>query len=123
MQLKSKRPEWLATRLEGAVTPGLPDVLLTDEIGRFHLVELKNCRTSHVRLSAHQITFLIRQARQNASVWVLCRQNDTVFLFAGAQAIELAEGGLKKVSPVGRWEKPIDWDAIFTRLSEVNPIQ
>jgi len=122
MQLKSKRPEWLSTRIEGASTPGLPDVLLTDEIGRFHLVELKNCRTSHVRLSAHQTSFLIRQARQGASVWVLVRQNDTVFLFSGAQAIELADTGLRKVSPVGRWQKPINWDEIFTRISATNPI-
>ena len=123
MQLKLKRPRWLAIRLEGASTPGLPDVLLTDEVGRFHLVELKNCRTSHVRLYAHQTSFLIRQARQGASVWVLVRQNDSVFLFSGAQAIELADTGLKKVSPVGRWKKPINWDAIFTRISAANPIQ
>lgn len=56
-------------------------------------------------------------------MWVLVRQNDTVFLFSGAQAIELADNGLKKVSPVGRWEKPVNWDSVFTRLSEVNPIQ
>jgi len=125
-QLKKKRPRWLATRIEGASTPGLPDVLLADETGRFHLIELKICTGFSVRLSSQQVSFLTRYSRVGASVWILVRQQrpdgDFVFLFSGGQAVDLVERGMKKVTPSGKWEFPVDWDAVFARLSARNRI-
>ena len=125
-QLKKTRPRWLATRIEGASTPGLPDVLLADETGRFHLVELKICTAFSVRLSSQQVSFLTRYSRVGASVWILVRQQrpdgDFVFLFYGSQAVELVERGMKKITPVGKWQFPVDWDSVFARLSAGNRI-
>jgi len=125
-QLKKTRPRWLATRIEGASTPGLPDVLLADETGRFHLVELKICTAFSVRLSSQQVSFLTRYSRVGASVWILVRQQrpdgDFVFLFSGSQAVDLVERGMKKITPAGKWQFPVDWDAVFSRLSAGNRI-
>ena len=62
-----------STRLETWATPGIPDVLLCDEKGKFHFVELKATAGNAVDLRPHQVAWLSNH--KNASVWVLVKKS------------------------------------------------
>jgi hypothetical protein len=77
--------------------PGVPDVLVTDSSGRFHLIELKNCKTKSVKLSPHQVSFL--SAHSDSLVWLLIRSTptsapDKYYLYTGDQVPEVQAKGL-----------------------------
>ena len=102
--------------------PGVPDVLLCDEKGNFHLVELKFCNGNKVGLRPHQVSFLTRH--QHASTWILVKhqklnQKDfRVLLFKGEEAVNLVMEGLKGSTAVAEYKGPfIDWDALFRVLA------
>ena len=82
-----------ATRLETWAMPGVPDVVLQDDTGNFHFIELKHTGSNAVDLRPHQVSWLSKHS--HGSVWILVRQQRTnmnepkLFLFAGSDALKL----------------------------------
>jgi hypothetical protein len=111
---------WKATRLETWAMPGIPDVLLCDDSGLFHLVELKATAGNAVDLRPHQVAWLSRHAE--ASVWVVVRKVATeirpqkMYLYHGRDAMDLKMAGLK-VDPLYCATGVPDWDAILELIS------
>ena len=113
----TKSPRKLtATRLETWATPGVPDVLLCDESGGFHFIELKATKGNAVELRPHQVAWLSQH--RHASVWVLTLKMITknnpacLFLHHGRDAMDLKMQGLK-VDAVLKTEEPFDWESVF----------
>jgi len=110
------------TRLETWAMPGVPDVVLCDESGNFHFVELKASTTNAVDLRPHQVSWLSRH--KHASTWVLVLRiadrgtrtkaptPESISLYHGSEAMDLKFDGLK-VEPVYRSEGKADWDRIL----------
>lgn len=104
------------TRLETWATPGIPDVLLCDEDGNFHFVELKATAGRAVELRPHQVAWLSKH--QHASVWVLVKklktknQPEQIFLFHGRDAMDLKLEGLK-VDPILHSDDGFPWEEIL----------
>ena len=115
MGLKATGREIHPTRIETSAAPGVPDVMLCDERGHFHLIELKCTAANAVRLSPHQISFLIRHG--HASVWIAVKRDGsrgkTLFLFSGSDAIDVAERGIEGAAPRGEFPFPVLWNAVF----------
>jgi len=108
-----------ATRLETWAMPGVPDVVLCDELGNFHFVELKATAGNAVDLRPHQVAWLTTHG--HASVWVLVRKQPTknapeqTYLYPGGEAVDLKMTGLK-VDPVHHVEGKADWNVIFSLI-------
>lgn len=110
------------TRLETWAMPGVPDVVLCDESGNFHFVELKASTTNAVDLRPHQVSWLSRH--KHASTWVLVLRiadrgtrtkaptPESISLYPGSEAMDLKFDGLK-VKPVYRSDGAVDWDRIL----------
>jgi len=100
--------------------PGVPDVLLCDEDGNFHFVELKATAGRAVELRPHQVAFMCNHA--HASVWVLVMKKKTknlpqmVYLYPGNAAMDLKMEGLE-VEPLYHAEGDPDWETIFDLIS------
>lgn len=118
---KALRPKWRLTRLESWASLGVPDVLGCDEQGRFFLIELKSVTGNAVRLSPHQISFLT--THQHAPVYCLVHQThrngESLYLYPGAAAIDLAQDGLA-TEPLLRLDKErsFPWDDLFLALAQ-----
>jgi hypothetical protein len=103
------------TRMETWATPGIPDVLICDELGNFHFVELKATAGRAVDLRPHQVAWLDKH--KHASVWVLVKKLETknqpqqLFLFRGNKAIDLKLEGLSVEADVHQ-SKKFDWQEI-----------
>jgi Holliday junction resolvase len=102
--------------------PGVPDVLLCDEKGNFHLVELKFCNGNKVGLRPHQVSFLTRH--QHSSSWILVKHQKInskdyrILLFKAEEAVNLGMEGLKGSTPVAEFQGPfVDWDGLFRVLA------
>lgn len=97
--------------------PGVPDLLVCDEKGNLHLIELKFTKTNAVELRPHQVAFLSKH--KHASVWILVKKwpqktdDPEVFLFKGSDAVDLRMDGLSKVEPQYHSKQPVDWDKIW----------
>jgi hypothetical protein len=104
------------TRLETWATPGIPDVAVCDEVGKFHFVELKATAGNAVELRPHQVAWLSNHAR--ASVWVAVQRLETkndpkqFYLFHGSKAIDLRFEGLK-VEPDYHAVWPPNWEEVW----------
>jgi hypothetical protein len=113
----------ILTRLETCVTPGVPDVLICDEKGKFHFVELKATAGRAVDLRPHQVAWLSRHNK--ASVWVLVLKIKTktkpqeVRLYPGNKAMDLKLTGMA-VEPLylGEGDK-IDWETILCLICPI----
>lgn len=109
--------KWTTTRLETWAIPGVPDVLLCDEAGAFHFLELKTTGTKAVALSPHQVAWLTRHG--HASVWVLVERSAgkerprSLYLFHGRDAVALRMDGADAVEPVGVWQWPPPWEEVL----------
>ena len=96
--------------------PGVPDVLLCDEAGNFHFVELKATAGKAVDLRPHQVAWLSNHA--HASVWVLVLKKKTknlpqmVLLYSGSAAMDLKMQGMD-IEPLFVCEGDPDWETIF----------
>lgn len=105
------------------MSPGVPDLLLCDEQGSFHFIELKATTSNSVRLSAHQVAWL--KNHYDTSSWILVKQQKpqeqkhVLFLYQAEEAINLQKKGLKHF-PHGRFESPVSWDLIFSLISPIN---
>jgi len=108
-----------ATRLETWAMPGVPDVVLLDEFGQFHFVELKATAGNAVDLRPHQVAWLTNYG--HGSVWVMVKKHKTknlpeqFFLYKGADAVDLKMEGLK-VEPYHHVEGRVDWSEIFSLI-------
>ena len=100
--------------------PGVPDVLLCDEDGDFHFVELKATGGKAVELRPHQVAWLSNHAHASAWVLVLKKKTKTlpqkVFLYPANAAMDLKLGGLE-VEPLYEAEGDPDWEIIFGLIS------
>ena len=107
----------ILTRLETWAMPGVPDLLVCDEQGNFHMVELKFTKSNVVELRPHQVSFLSKH--KHASVWVLIKKqakntdNPEIYLYHGRQAVDLRMEGLAQTEPVCKMEQPVDWEKIW----------
>jgi len=102
--------------------PGIPDVLVCDDAGHFHFVELKVTTAKVVDLRPHQVAWLTNHSI--ASVWVLVRKAATktqpqkIYLYHGREAMDLKMSGLK-VEPLYYCEGNFDWDTIMGLISPI----
>jgi hypothetical protein len=102
--------------------PGIPDVLLCDEQGRFHFVELKSTGGNAVDLRPHQVAFMSRHA--HASVWILVRKVRTetlpqrIYLYRAESSMDLKLHGLK-VPPVFFVEGDPPWEDLFGLIAPI----
>ena len=92
------------------MTLGIPDLLICDDKNLFHFVELKVTRGNVVKLSANQVSWLTRY--ENASVWVLVRTKDEIYLYNGKQAVDVRIKGLQ-LEPIFKMNMPFDWPKLF----------
>ena len=105
-----------ATRLETWAMPGVPDVVLCDELGNFHFVELKATAGNAVDLRPHQVAWLTNHG--HGSVWVMIKKHKTknqpeqLFLYRGAEAVDLKMEGLK-AEPYHHVAGTVDWQKVF----------
>ena len=99
--------------------PGVPDVVLCDELGNFHFVELKATAGNAVDLRPHQVAWLTTHG--HASVWVMVKKHKTknqpeqLFLYPGSEAVDLKFEGLK-VTPFHHVAGTIDWQEVFSLI-------
>ena len=113
----------LFTRVENSAMPGTPDVFMCDESGRFHLIELKTTSANAVRLSPHQVSFLMRHS--HASCWIAIKKQTkkykpVVYLFSAGDAIALAKDGIGGATPVAAFPTPVDWRIFFNTIAPLN---
>lgn len=113
----------ILTRLETWVSAGVPDLLICDEKGLFHFVELKNTGTNAVELRPHQVSWLSKHGY--ASSWILVRKQKSpnadpeLFLFKGSDAVDLRMDGLGEVEPLCHQVKKFDWDSVLNLISPI----
>ena len=67
---KSRR--LIFTRIESTALPGVPDLLICDESGKFHMVELKFITANAVSLRPHQVSWLTKHGK--SSSWILVKK-------------------------------------------------
>jgi|TARA_X000001388_G_C2193083_1_gene108343 hypothetical protein len=107
----------LLTRIENSVGAGIPDLLICDERGLFHLVELKFLTGNAVTLQPSQVAWHSRH--KHSSTWILIKRQTKAtepsecFLYPAAAAIDLKMDGLNSVEPVFHCEQPFNWENIF----------
>mgnify|MGYP003651302422 CR=1 FL=1 len=109
-------------RIENRVNLGISDMLIGIE-DQFVMVENKVVTKGYkVALRPHQIAFLTRHALRGRPSYVLVlwkasgARPDTILLYHGRQAIELAEQGLR-LRPVAQWlSRGIDWQEVKKEL-------
>ena len=104
------------TRLETWLTAGIPDLLVCDEQGGLHLIELKVTKGNTVDLRPHQVAFL--NIHSHASTWVLVKRQPRtsepeILLYRGCDALDLKMEGISKVDPVIRLTNPFDWKSLW----------
>lgn len=116
---KKQLPKHRFTRLESWASLGVPDVLVCDDDGAFHLVELKSITGYAAKLSAHQVSFFVKHQDANAWIWIYKSggvKAPQVFVYHGSQVMELAEKGVK-AEPCGVWDEAgIDWNEVWERM-------
>jgi hypothetical protein len=116
---KKQLPQYRFTRLESWASLGVPDVLVCDDEGAFHLVELKSITGYASTLSPHQISFFSSHAEANAWIWIYKtgRLNaPQVFVYHASQIMELVKKGVK-AEPFGVWEESgIDWREVWGKI-------
>ena len=108
--------------METWALPGIPDLLVFDELGKFHFIELKATSGNAVDLRPHQVAWLTNHS--HASVWVLVRKLKTktkpemMFLYHGKDAMDLKMEGLK-VDPLYCSDGAFDWEKIMGLISPI----
>lgn len=102
--------------------PGVPDVLLCDEEGNFHFVELKVTGGKAVELRPHQVAWLSNHAHASAWVLVLKKKTQTlpqrICLYPGSAAMDLKLEGLE-VEPLYEETDTVNWETILGLISPI----
>ena len=107
----------LLTRIENYVGAGIPDLLICDERGSFHFIELKYLTGNAVTLQPSQVAWLTRH--HHSSSWILIKRQTKptepaeCLLYPASAAVDLKMDGITKVEPLFRCEQPFNWDTIF----------
>ena len=120
--LKKLNRKLLLTRVETWVSPGVPDLLICDEKGLFHFLELKVTGSSVVRLSPHQVSWLT--THKLSSSWVLIRQQKprykmpSIYLYHAKDVIKLNKEGLK-TKPELLFDQKVNWDKLFRLICPI----
>ena len=118
-QSKKQLPQHRFTRLESWATLGVPDVLVCDDEGELHLVELKSITGYASKLSAHQISFFVKHSDANAWIWIYKSgglKAPQIFVYHASQVMELAKKGLR-AEPCGVWnEAGIEWGEVWGKM-------
>ena len=91
--------------------PGVPDVMVCDDKGLFHLIELKVVTGYVVKLSPQQVSFA--QNHAHASVWLLVWKADEYYLYPAEDVVEVADKGLRHIPLL----KTQDLDKLLSLLS------
>ena len=118
---RSKR-KLILTRIENWASQGIPDLLICDETGKFHFVELKFVKANAVNLSPHQVAWHIRH--KHSSCWTIIKKQNkpdsdpVIFLYHAEQAMELKANGLK-TEPKLYQEKKFVWDDVFDLICPI----
>ena len=111
------RKKWNLTRIENYIGAGIPDVLICDERGEFHLVELKFTTSNRVELRPAQVAWLTKH--QHGSCWILIKRQTKptepaeCLLYPANAAVDLKMDGIEAVEPIFRCEQPFEWETIF----------
>ena len=106
------------TRIENWVGAGIPDIVICDEPGSFHFVELKYCTGNRVELRPAQVAWLTKH--QHGSCWILIKRQTKptepaeCLLYPASAAVDLKMYGITKVEPLFRCEQPFAWDTLFS---------
>ena len=107
----------LLTRIENYVGAGIPDLLICDDLGNFHFVELKFLTGNAVTLQPSQVAWLSRH--QHSSSWILIKRQTKptepaeCLLYPANAAMDLKMEGITKTEPLFRCEQPFNWETIF----------
>jgi hypothetical protein len=118
---RSKR-NLILTRIENWASQGIPDLLICDEVGKFHFVELKFCKANAVNLSPHQIAWHVRH--KHSSCWTLIKKQNKpdsapfLFLYHADQAMDLKADGLK-TEPRLAHENKFLWEEVFSLICPI----
>jgi len=118
---RSKR-KLILTRIENWASQGIPDLLICDETGKFHFVELKFVKANAVNLSPHQVAWHIRH--KHSSCWTIIKKQNkpdsdpVLFLYHAEQAMDLKANGLK-TEPKLHQEKKFLWDDVFDLICPI----
>ena len=111
----------LLTRIENSIGAGIPDLLICDEKGMFHLVELKFLTSNNVTLQPSQVAWLSRH--NHSSSWILIKKQNKpmdepeLFLFPASAAVDLKMEGLQSVEPIHYQKGKFNWDVILGLIS------
>ena len=107
------------TRLESWALPGVPDVLMCSESGRFSFLELKAHKgKGKLDLSPHQVAWLSRHSE--APVFVIVRDASlSIRVFSGRDAVELKMDGVAAVEPLAVFDEPYDWLPFFSLTAPI----
>ena len=114
--IKRSKRNLVLTRIENWAGQGIPDLLICDEKGLFHFIELKFVKANSVNLSPHQVAWLTRH--KHSSSWVLIKKQNNptttaeLYLYKADQAIDLKTNGLK-TEPIGSWKAPFEWEILW----------
>ena len=96
--MRDNFPDWSATRLESRATLGVPDVLIMDSQGDWHMVELKTTSNMTVNMSPHQVAF-----------------GHEVFLYRGDRAVDVKLEGLR-ATPDKHFSYPVSYRQVLTTI-------
>ena len=112
----------ILTRIENWAGQGIPDLLICDELGLFHFVELKFVKANSVNLSPHQVAWLTRH--KQGSAWILIKKQNNptttaeLYLYKATQAIDLKMNGLK-TEPKEVWKAPFEWEKVWDLICPI----
>tara|TARA_R100001377_G_scaffold79008_1_gene57002 strand:+ start:473 stop:781 length:309 start_codon:yes stop_codon:yes gene_type:complete len=101
--------------------PGLPDIVMQDEKGLFHFIELKHTMGRAVDLSPHQVVWL--DNHKSGSAWIMVRRSgpkepDTIRVYHASAAMEARMHGID-FPPELLSEEPYDWAEIMGLIAPV----
>lgn len=118
--MRDNFPDWSATRLESRATLGVPDVLIMDSKGNWHMVELKTTANMTVNMSPHQVAFLTKHAK--GSVWIAVKLTGAfgheVFLYRGDRAVDVKLEGLR-ATPDRHFSYPVSYRQVLTAIASM----
>lgn len=109
--------KFLLTRIENWVGAGIPDLMICDEKGDFHFVELKFLTSNAVTLQPSQVAWLSRHS--HASCWILIKKQTKptepaeCLLYPANAAVDLKMDGLEAVEPIHHQKGKFNWDVVF----------
>tara|TARA_R110001632_G_C11307100_1_gene414291 strand:+ start:1019 stop:1321 length:303 start_codon:yes stop_codon:yes gene_type:complete len=98
----------------------VPDLLVCDESGNFHMIELKFITGNAVSLRPHQVSWLTKHRHSSSWVFVKKQKNNLekseLHIYKANQAIDVKLDGLK-TEPAMIQLQPFNWNDVFNLIS------